>query len=126
MTKPPAGSGKPKASKGKGHGRELAPSGSPIRDFPIGSCVKITGLDGWYVITMRLGGSGGPHVRRLSRDPASADWMGAASALMYVPPETVVMESCWPLRQVDSSTSGDGVDPLLSMSEGSHSMGGDR
>ncbi len=109
---PPGSAGKisqkdsQKASKKGAQGSPLPPDGSPLSRYPIGSCVflEIDRASAWYLIAFRIGGSGNPHLRKLSYPPTSLDWNASPDDAREYSDRLVVQQSNWPLRIADDRT----------------------
>lgn len=98
--------------------KKIPTLGNALSAFPVGCCVLIDGETGWDLVSMRLGGRGDPHCRRLLFPPSSTSWMEGALEPRQVVGTRLVVDACWPVRKVDDSTVGSVKDPVLSPADG--------
>ncbi len=84
-------------------GKDLPPDGSPLSAYPVGACVLLQAPDDptptWHIVSFRIGGSGNPHVARMSIHPSSESWyLGRSGSVRSVSDSLIVLSSAWPNR----------------------------
>ncbi len=96
-------------------GAPLPPDGSPISDFPIGSCVLVErdSSAAWYLLMFRIARSGPPFCGLMSHPPSSPRWNDRMGDSRSIPDATIVLASAWPLRMRAADASGGEEDPLM-------------
>jgi len=105
-----------------GQGGPLPEDGSPIADYPVGSCVLLD-PGGWHLVRFRIGGTGLPHLGRLSAPPDGPGWNARMGEARIADPDSVVRSSCWPYREsADGATGESGDDDPLALAPAEGSL----